>query len=207
MNEAAGKKTRISVQSVMPKSILTTFEISKYLEADITTVMSWIDDGKIAAYKTPGGHRRVLRKDFVDFLTRHKMPIAPELLRADNNILIVDDDPQILRLLTRLLKKLDEGFAIETAQTGFEAGRKLEKAAPDLVILDLRLPGIDGFEVCKNIRADEKTKHAKILAISGAASEDKKKKILQCGADEFLAKPFTVEEFYDALKKLQPALV
>lgn len=101
-----------------------------------------------------------------------------------------------------MLEKNDMDIKIDSAMDGFEAGKKAVSFLPDLIILDLKLPGIDGFQVCKNIRNEEKLKNTKILAITGYDTPENKKKILECGADDFLAKPFEMETFINTVKKL-----
>jgi excisionase family DNA binding protein len=186
----------------MNQPVYTTFQISQYLSVDITTVMSWIDAGKLTAYKTPGGHRRVPHKDFLEFLKKYKMPVPSEILNPSPKVLVVDDEPSVQKLVQRFIKKIDENVEITSATDGFEAGRKLESGTPDLVILDLNLPGMDGFKVCKNIRAAESTKDVKILAISGEGTDENKRKILSCGANEFMAKPFDPDSFATLIRKL-----
>lgn len=182
--------------------IYTTYEISQSLQVNITTVMSWINQGKLLAYKTPGGHRRVFHDDLIAFLKKYKMPIPPEFQKKYKRVLVVDDDPQVARLINRLLKKIDAKLEIETAKDGFEAGRLVEIFSPDLVILDLMLPGVDGFTVCQKIRKDKKKKDVKILAISGQNTKENEAKVLKCGADAFLAKPFQVEVFNKFISRL-----
>ena len=186
----------------MEDQIFTTYEISRALSVDITTVMSWIDQGKLSAYKTPGGHRRVPKSDLLHFLKKYKMPIPLGLKHDEKRALIVDDDEQIIRLILRVLKKWDPKLKVETAKDGFEAGQKLESFSPHLVVLDLMLPGINGFRICKNIRSNKKTKEIKILAISGENTEETRKNFLNYGADGFLAKPFSIETFNHTINKL-----
>ncbi len=186
----------------MDQPVYTTFQISQYLSVDITTVMSWIDDGKLSAYKTPGGHRRVPHRDFIEFLNKYKMPIPEGLTGGTRKVLVVEDEPQMSRLVERTIKKIDSSIDIQIASDGFEAGRKLESYTPDLVVLDINLPGVDGFKICKNIRASEDTKNIKILAVSGAVGDENKRKILSCGADEFMAKPFEINSFSVLIKRL-----
>ena len=177
----------------MKSRIYTTFEISRFCSVDISTVMGWVDDGKLEAYRTPGGHRRVGHDDLLSFLEKYRMPIHPLLRRSAMRVLIVDDDAVEVRLLRRLLEKMMPAAELDVAMDGFEAGRKLETFQPDLIILDLMLPGVDGFQVCRNIRSDERTKNVKILAISGLRADDTEKKIMAIGADGFLAKPFKID--------------
>lgn len=178
----------------MTSKVYTTFEISRFCSVDISTVMGWVDDGKLKAYRTPGGHRRVSHSDLISFLEKYRMPIHPTLQARQARVLIVEDNPVTVRVLKRALEKLVAGDEVEVAVDGFEAGRKLEMFQPDLILLDLMLPGIDGFQVCKNIRADERRKNIKILAISGLKGDDTRKKILAMGADAFLTKPFDLSD-------------
>lgn len=189
----------------MTKKIFTTYEVSRYCSVDLSTVINWIEQGKLLAYKTPGGHRRVKEEDLVHFLKEYHMPIPGDLVKKEKRrILIVDDDRVVVDLIVRALKKLKRKCEVDTAFDGFEAGRKLITFEPDLVILDLMLPGIDGFKVCKNIRKDKKTKHIKVLAITGYDSPENRKKIFASGANDYLAKPLEVDDLLEHVEKLLP---
>jgi len=189
----------------MTKKIFTTYEVSQYCSVDLSTVINWIEQGKLLAYKTPGGHRRVKEEDLVHFLKEYHMPIPAGLVkRQKRRILIVDDDKAVVDLIVRAIKKLKKKCEVDTVFDGFEAGRRLITFEPDLVILDLMLPGIDGFKVCKNIRKDKKTKHIKVLAITGFDTPENRKKILSSGANDYLAKPFEVSDFLEHVEKLLP---
>lgn len=118
--------------------------------------------------------------------------------------MIVDDERAVVDLIVRAIKKLKKKCVVDTAFDGFEAGRRLITFEPDLVILDLMLPGIDGFKVCKNIRMDKKTKHIKVLAITGFDTPENRKKILSSGANDYLAKPFEVSDLLEHVEKLLP---
>jgi len=182
----------------------TTYQISQMVNVDITTVIDWIDKGLLNAYKTPGGHRRVKWDELVEFLKKYDMPIpenvAAGLLSRDNKansnspatkkILIVDDNEDILEFISRALKKFYKNVKIETITEGFIAGKRIAEFKPDLLILDIRLPGMDGFEVLKHLQKE----NLKILVITAYSSKETKEKILKAGADEYLIKPFTVEQ-------------
>jgi len=187
------------------KKILTTYDVSQYCSVDLSTVINWIDQGRLLAYKTPGGHRRVKKEDLVHFLKEYQMPIPGDLVnRQKSRILIVDDDRSVVDLIVRAIRKLKKRCEVETAFDGFEAGRKLVAFQPDLVILDLMLPGIDGFKVCRNIRMDKKTKHVKVLAITGFDTQENQKKIFSAGANDYLPKPLEVNELLGHIEKLLP---
>ena len=116
-------------------------------------------------------------------------------------ILVVDDEPDIVDFFRELLKDTIP-HRFESAADGFNAGRLIQTFAPDLVVLDLLLPGVDGFQVCKMIRQDVETKAAKILAVTGYDSPEIHKKILDSGADDYLGKPLDYHQTLDKIAKL-----
>src|SRR5262245_35885100 len=88
----------------MPKETFTTFEISRFCNVFVTTVANWIDEGKLPAYRTPGGHRRVMRRDLLEFMAKYNIPI-PDDLSGDHEtkVLVVDDDPDMIQIVTDAL--------------------------------------------------------------------------------------------------------
>ncbi|MDD5687868.1 MAG: response regulator [Elusimicrobia bacterium] len=175
--------------------IFTTYQISKMLNVDITTVIDWVNKGMLKAYKTPGGHRRVQIDDLVDFLKKYKMPVPDVITRVKpeailKKVLIVDDEKGILDFISRAIKKFFKNVEIETAADGFAAGRKISEFKPDLLILDIRLPGIDGFKVLEQLKKEK----MKIVVITAYHSEETKEKVFKAGADAYLIKPFDIEE-------------
>jgi len=106
---------------------------------------------------------------------------------AGKKILIVDDDPEIRDLLSKMLSCVE--YETEVASSGFEAGAKVVKFKPVLIILDLIMPEMSGFEVCKKIKGDPDTSHIKVLAITGYDTEENREKIMKAGADDYMAKP------------------
>jgi two-component system alkaline phosphatase synthesis response regulator PhoP len=117
---------------------------------------------------------------------------------ATKKILVVDDEPEIVEFIKDLLTD-NVPHQFESASDGFSAGRLIQTFSPDLVILDLLLPGVDGFQVCKMIRNDNETKGAKILAITGYDSMDVKTKIIDSGADDYLGKPLEMQPTLDKI--------
>ena len=109
---------------------------------------------------------------------------------SSKKILIVDDDPQIQDLLTQMLSVQE--FETEVASDGFEAGVKVIKFKPSLIILDLFMPGMDGFEVCKRIKGNPGTSQIKILAITGFDTKENRERIMEAGADAYMTKPFNL---------------
>lgn len=186
----------------LPKHF-TTFQTAKLLGVDMGTVIDWCQQGKLNAYKTPGGHRRISPKDLADFLKHFKMPVPPALTQLSSlKCLVVDDEPDIRRVVTHAIKSIDPKAEVDHAEDGFEAGAKALEKFPNLVVLDMGLPGINGFNVCKHLRADPRFKNTKILAITGRDTPDAKKKILEEGADDYFPKPFDPKELKERLMKL-----
>jgi two-component system KDP operon response regulator KdpE len=104
-------------------------------------------------------------------------------------ILLVDDEPSILKTMAPLLRS--RGYQVETAATGREAIERFEQDPPNLLILDLMLPDIDGLEVCRRIRARGETP---IIILSAREAEQVKVQALDLGADDYVTKPFGPEE-------------
>ncbi|HCJ66504.1 MAG TPA: response regulator [Elusimicrobia bacterium] len=187
----------------MEKAVYTTYDISKICNVDLTTVIGWIEKGILPGYRTPGGHRRVKKEDLIEFLKKYQLPLPVEWASGEKKkILIIDDEPKILSYCLRALKKLKFESEIETADDGFSGGRKISTFLPDLVILDLRLPGVDGFELCREIRSDERLKKTRILAITAYDSPETKERIIANGADAYLGKPFDISDLMKSVENL-----
>jgi len=105
----------------------------------------------------------------------------------NKKILIIEDDPSALRLIGYTLEK--KGYQIITASDGLEGLRKAREEHPDLIILDVMLPGLDGYEVCHQLRQKPETATLPILMISAKAHQDDKDIALRVGADDYLTKP------------------
>jgi excisionase family DNA binding protein len=177
------------------RSYFTTFEISRICQVNPTTVQNWIKEKKLQAFVTPGGHRRVRLEDLIAFMKQYGMPIPPELDDRRRLVLIVDDDEDILELLTTALQADDGGLEVVQARDGVEALLLIGERKPDLLILDILLPGMNGIEVCQKLRSGPGTRGIKIAAVTGDPSPDTRKRVLEAGADLFFAKPFDMADF------------
>ncbi len=165
---------------------LTTGEVAAAYSVSIPTVKRWIQEGQLKAFKTAGGHYRISRTEFQRFQMVHGVPAVRE---GPPRILIVDDDPRVLDLLVVALG-LEQGYKVEAAQDGYDGLIKVGTFRPHLLILDLRMPGLDGFQVCRRVKANPATHSTKILAITAYAEGNARERILEVGADGFLQKPF-----------------
>ena len=151
------------------------------------TLMKCVNSGELKVSRTPGGHYRILKEDLEDFIIKKKMYPLVHNNSSNKRILIVDDDPQVRKLLAVMLSS--KKYETETASSGFEAGAKVVKFKPDLILLDLFMPEMSGFEVCKQIKKGPETSQIKILALTGYDSKVNRERIMEAGADDYMAKP------------------
>jgi excisionase family DNA binding protein len=184
----------------MRERIYTSHEVSSLLQMNPTTVIRWIDQGQIKAYRTPGGHRRVCERDLLAFLKSYNMPIPAELTPVEApRFLLVDDDPKFLRALRRGLAKHFAGSEIDTSTNGIEALLKIGTLRPNVVVLDIYMPEVDGIEVCRKIKENKQTSHVEVVGMTGRPSADVERKIREAGAKALLTKPFTASQLASAL--------
>jgi len=179
----------------MSKVVYTTHDVAKMCHVTMTTVVNWIEDGSLVAYKTKGGHRRVKKSDLTTFLKEHNMP-----LNLSQSVLVVDDDESIRIGLKKLLEK--NGYKVNVAANGFEAGMLVEIMRPDLVVLDLVMAGFDGFWVCEKIKSHKALKSTKIIVLSGYPSKENWSNAKKAGANRCLAKPVENEVLLKEIESL-----
>ncbi|MBW7956507.1 MAG: response regulator [Deltaproteobacteria bacterium] len=183
------------------KKPYTTGEIASFCHVTINAVKKWIASGKLVAFRTPGGHFRVNRGDFMDFLEKFKLEVKEEMFPERKKILIIDDEKEVVEFIKGALVAMGDGFSIETAGDGYEALIKVGDFKPELLVLDIRMPKIDGFEVCRRIKQDANTSRIKILAVTAYGKEDMER-IIQCGADNCLSKPLKLKDFQKNVQRL-----
>jgi CheY-like chemotaxis protein len=114
-------------------------------------------------------------------------------------VLIVDDDTQLGLYVAEVIKSRDPGMQIEIARDGFEAGAKVESFRPHALLLDLMMPGMDGFEVCRRLRERPTLNHVRIVAMTGFPSQENVERIMSAGADACLPKPLDPERLLTEL--------
>ena len=114
--------------------------------------------------------------------------------------MIVDDDRLVSRILQKTLSNLGTPMLVEIANDGFEAGRKLSTFMPDVMLLDLMMPGMYGFEVCRRVKSDPATSHIRVIAVTGKPSQDNVAQIMAAGAESCLPKPVKASALLSILK-------
>ena len=186
---------------------MSTVEVGKLVGVHSVTVLRWIEKNGLKSYKTVGGHNRVRFDDLLEYVKEHDLPFPRGLLQQaeKTKVLIVDNDEEVLNVLAESLNRSDDEFTVETATDGFQAGQIMERIKPDVVVLDIFLPGLDGFQVCKMIKDGHPD--IRIIAITGHGDPDVKKMILKAGADVYLEKPFNLEELAERVRELMGEMV
>jgi excisionase family DNA binding protein len=168
------------------KTHLTPNEVAELLMVNPVTVRQWASRGLLRSLTTPGGHRRFLLSDVEEFArSRGSAPAAGRPER----VLIVDDDSQLGLYVAEVIKSRNPRIVIEVAHDGFEAGAKVESFRPHALLLDLMMPGMDGFEVCRRLRSRPTLNHVRIVAMTGFPSAENVERIMDAGADACLPKP------------------
>jgi len=180
------------------KTIYTTHEVSRLLHVNPRSVINWIEQNLLPSYRTPGGHRRIRHDDLLAFLRKHQIPIPATLVDGRFGVLIVDDEDEIVELIKNFLERQGT-YDISTASDGITALIEVGRTKPDLLILDIMIPGVDGVEVCRRIKAEPSNKTT-IIAVSGTT--EKERKVLQAGADAFMLKPINLDQLHAEAKRL-----
>jgi two-component system, OmpR family, response regulator RpaA len=178
------------------KTVFTTGEAAKICKVSQQTIIRCFDNGQLKGFRVPGSRfRRIPREALYKFMKDNGIP-TDALESGKRKVLLVDDDAELVELI---LKFLDEDGRFETrvAQNGFDAGMMVKEYHPDLIVLDVMLPDINGKEVCQRVRADDTLEQVKIICISGMVEQDKVADLRAAGADDFLQKPFTVDKLLD----------
>lgn len=166
------------------------------------TVANWVDSGRLPAHRTPGGHRRIGCVDlrtFADDLG-HNVPV--NLLPASGKplrVLVVDDEPDFLLLVRETLAS-SEGIEVATANSGFLAGLEIGRLLPDLVLLDLMMPDIDGFEVFRMLKEREELQDIPVVACTAFADSNIRRRVNEAGFTGFLPKPLVFVDLENTLR-------
>ncbi len=177
-----------------PKLVYEASDVADFCSTDVATIYTWVKKGEIPFFKTPGGRLRFTRESVLDFLRKYKFPIPAELSAGRPRVIAVDDDAQ---WRSQVKRSLSRAFDVVSFSDPYDALLAVGDQKPDAVVVDIRMPGIDGVHLIRRIRAAEQLNHTRIVVFSGYESE--RKACLDAGASDFVAKP-AVEELVTRLK-------
>ncbi len=183
----------------MELDVLTTTQAAKICKTSFMSINRWIQSGLLKAYKTPGGHKRIIKGDLIDFMKENNIPFFDEIIQKRFKVMIVDDDPNACDLLAQGLRSSQYNIDVATAHNGFEAGALVSRILPDVVLLDLMMPGVDGFKVCSHIKSNPQTKNCKVLIVTGHGNDDNVEIAMAAGAERVLFKPVNIEKIVEEI--------
>ncbi|MBP5622778.1 MAG: response regulator [Thermoguttaceae bacterium] len=183
------------------KTVFTTGEAAKICKVSQQTIIRCFDSGQLKGFRVPGSRfRRIPRESLYSFMKENNIP-TDALESGKRKVLVVDDDKELVELLVDVLEG-DGRFETRSVNNGFDAGMTVREYRPDLIILDVMLPDINGKDVCVRVRNDKSLEAVKIVCVSGIVEEDKIDELRRAGANEFLAKPFETEKLIDTICRL-----
>ena len=187
--------------SPLSKTVFTTGEVAGICNISQQTVIRCFDSGRLRGFRVPGSKfRRIPREALIQFMKENGIPLD-RLDMGKKRVLVVDDDPAIVEMLVELLER-DGRFEVQTAVTGFDAGLRTKEFRPDIIVLDYMLPDINGNVVIRTIRDDSSLRDVKIIIVSGVVNRADVQDLLDCGADDFLQKPFSIEQLVRRITEL-----
>jgi len=183
--------------------LISPKEAAGMIQVGYSTVQRWIDAGKVPAHKTLGGHRRIMKKDLLSFAESQKIPIFKELTPHENiSVLIVDNDQNMLDLISQFINSSYPDINILTANNAFTAGLMVEKHYPQLIFLDILMPGVNGVDFCEMLKASSSTNEIEIVGITASKSKKIQDALKEAGASEILLKPIKPEMIEDVIAQL-----
>jgi len=183
--------------------IFTISQASTYCRVVRETVINWLDTGRLRAAKTEGGHRLIAKEDLDRVLRELGLPLPGEAKsERRKKILVVDDDRIIVETLVQALEEDEHGYDVYSAADGFEARLQIAHFKPDLLILDIMMPDIDGYEVCRKVKADPAGKETKIIVLSAYLDADAFEQMRTYGADACFSKPLPLAQLKREAAKL-----
>ena len=181
----------------MEQEWLTLGQAARYLGVAQSTIRKWSDLGRVPAFYTPGGHRRYRRPDLDAFLERS----GPKgTVRTGPRVLVVDDDPATREYMRISLEA--EGYRVDEAGNADEGLAVIERETPDLIMLDVLMPNVDGWELLRRIQERHGVGGIPVLMFSGAV--DAAGEAASRGAQGFMRKPFDPSELIAQAKQIVP---
>ena len=174
-----------------PKKYVTSQEAAGLLMVSPVTIREWARKGLLQSVSTAGGHRRFMLDQLQQFARAHGIQLesadnaaAPEPLR----VLFVDDDSVFTEYLREIVLASDSSIDVKSATDGFRAGQLTEGFRPNLVALDINMPGIDGIELCRRLRTSPVTANSRLVMLSGSLSPENIEAARAAGADAWIEK-------------------
>lgn len=195
-------------KSKKKKKVFSAHEVANFCDVVNQTAINWIRQGHLEAYTTPGGQYRVYADVLAKFMQNQGMRMPDEVreILAEQakieQVLIVDDDQSLNDLIKQFLDKKYPEFKVTQALDGYDAGRAILEQRPDVVILDINLPGVDGLKLTRQIKSDENLSRPIVVAITGMEDAGIEDRAREAGVDGFIKKPVDLESLPGLIEEL-----
>lgn len=185
-------------------TFFTTFQVAKFLGVSPPTVVNWVNSGLLAAHRTPGGHRRLRSEDVVAFARAYNYPVPTQLGDAPvdgeaRRVLIVDDERDFAQTVADYLQ-LKGNFDVEIADSGFSAGLTVARFQPTVVLMDILMPDMDGFEVLRMLRQDPANRKTPVIACTAYRDPAVEERARTEGFDGYLEKPIKFDRLLELVE-------
>ena len=193
------------------KEVFTTTEVARICHISKQKIVNLFDQGVIEGFRIPGPKgsnswaRRIPRKSLIEFMRRHNIP-TDKLDRYQEaekrKILIVEDDRQSVELLEALLEGLRERVEIKVARSGSEAAFLLGSFKPDILLLDIMLPDVDGDEILSRLEKEGMVGQIEIIVLTALKDEERKRALMERGVTHYMTKPIDTQEFLRVVRTM-----
>ncbi|MCE5270024.1 response regulator [bacterium] len=183
---------------------LSTTTVAKYCRVSGVQVNRWIKDGKLKGYRYPGGRYKVSKKNFREFLELNNIPVIEKFFEENTpvKIMIGEDDVDFAQSIVQALEDEFPDYEVRAANDGYEVLLCMGSYIPDILLLDMKMPKINGLEVCQRVKSTDSLEGVKIVAMTGNSVTYTREVVLQNGADDYLIKPFERAELFRVIGKL-----
>ncbi len=179
----------------------STHKVAKMFGVTSTTVVNWVKRGRLRAHRTEGGHRRISSRSVVAYARAEGLPIPGDVLDGGKlKVLVVDDDPDFCDMVRDYLEAA-EGLVVRVAISGFEAGYSVAKFRPDLILMDIMMPHMNGFEVHDRLKNDAATAHIPLIACTAYGDAQLESEIQSRSFDGYIQKPLRLEHLLEMIRE------
>ena len=180
------------------KSYLTPREVAELLMVSTAAIRLWAESNDLKARVTAGGHRRFTMDDVKTFASKKNIQLNVPVSDTPK-ILIVDNEGGFAEFLKTLLENELENIEVQISANGFDAANKLRDFSPSIILLDLKMPGLNGFQICQHVKQNPLYKHIRVIAMSGDISDSEISEIKRAGAEACIKKPVNTAKLLELL--------
>ncbi len=175
---------------VRADSLLTSYQVGALLQVNPSSVNKWVKDGRLPAFRTPGGHRRIRAGDLVAFLSTHTMPVPTSLAQAARRrLLLVGEHVEQLQSLHQLLSPYADRLQVDSATNGVDALVAVGALQPHVVLLDAAMVSMDALEVCRRLHAGQSTHAIDVILTCHEVTAELQRRARAAGAKLCITQP------------------